>query len=316
MKKPIKQIVFSFIRAAFLALFIALIVYMIARQSLFIVSDQAFINTKVIALRSPIDGILHELKAPIGSAIAAQTPLFEITNPFFANTDIYIHHENLSNLIDSLKSELLLDEVRIKKEQKNHDRLLSIKNTGAIAARDIDEAENTLSVISAAIETKKNRLVQLTAKFSEIQAQLKLQKTTQIPAATDGVLWAVLAKNGEQVAPADEIAQMINKNDIWVDAFFSERYASDLLPGTEVEVKDLTSQRKWKGRILFIRCGIGRVAYNTAVEIPPSITMRRLIAVRVSVDWQNAFGPAEFYGVGRSLVVTIPRSRNGQTPQK
>ena len=93
----------------------------------------------------------------------------------------------------------------------------------------------------------------------------------------------------------------------FLDAFFAEKVASWLHPGSEVTIQVAGLDKKWKGKILFIRGGTGRVTYDSPVEIPPNALKRRLVSVRIQVDWKGFFSPEEFYGLGRTVEVTCSR---------
>lgn len=105
----------------------------------------------------------------------------------------------------------------------------------------------------------------------------------------------------------DEVLQIVNPQDVWVDAFFSEQFAAKLQSGMRVIVRDIGSKKIWDGEVVFIRGGSGRVVYDAAIEIPPAVLSRRLVAVRVKVDWKGEFKAPEFYGVGRSMTVSWRR---------
>ncbi len=310
MKKYTKDkigIFVSFIKLLLGLLVVALLGIVICRRLFFITSEQAFINTKLVILRSNITGIVHFSDFGTGTLLEQGKEVFEIANPRFGNTEANTQYNTLQNLIDSVETEISQNKLYIEKYEVDFQRFKRLQESGGVAKRDFEEIENTLSVLKSTGENKKKQLIHLQQRFSEISCQLELQKNSKGTTPCKGVVWAVLAKDGEQVALGDELLQLVNPEEIWVDAFFSERYAAMLRPGMRVVVSALGSKDKWEGEIVFTRGGTGRVMYNSAVEIPPAALTRRLISVRVKVDWQNKFNPSEFYGVGRSMVVSYHR---------
>ncbi len=286
---------------------LALLIVVIIRKCFFITSDQAFINTKLVTLRAPITGIMNFSELNIGTPVKMRQSILEVFNPRFGNTESNSQYNTLQNIIDNVENEIAQNKLYIQRYEVDYKRFFSLKEVGAVAKRDFEEIENTLNVLKTTSENKKKQLAHLQQRFEDIGRQLELQKSSNVTAPCNGVVWAVLAKDGEHVDTGDELIQLVNLNDVWVDAFFSERFAAMLRPGMRVTVSAIGSKDKCDGEIVFIRGGTGRVMYNTAVEIPPMALTRRLIAVRVKVDWHNQFAASEFYGVGRSMVVSYNR---------
>ncbi len=297
----------SFIKLL-LGIFVAVLLgIVICQRWFFITSEQAFINTKLVILRSNISGIVHFSDFGIGTLLEHGKEVFEISNPRFGNTEANTQYNTLQNLIDSVENEISQNTLYIERYEVDYQRFKRLQEDGGVAKRDFEEVENTLSVLKSTVENKKKQLIHLQQRFTEMSSQLELQKNSKGSTPCKGVVWAVLAKDGEQVDAGDELLQLVNPEEVWVDAFFSERFAAMLRPGMRVVVSALGSKDKWDGEIVFMRGGTGRVMYNSAVEIPPTALTRRLISVRVKVDWQNKFNASEFYGVGRSMVVSYRR---------
>ncbi len=97
------------------------------------------------------------------------------------------------------------------------------------------------------------------------------------------------------------------------EPFFAERFAQDLKPGLPAVVRSLDSVALWKGRLESMRAGVGRLAYDTTVAVPPPEMAKRQVAVRVEANWDQPFGATEFFGVGRSVQVTFTRGKTQRT---
>jgi len=301
------HIILGVFRITIVLILVVLLVLVVTEQARYISSEQAFINTKLITLRAPISGTLSSFDPLDGSSIQEGTPLFEISNPLFADTVTYTQYENLQDRIHTLRNEVAQEAISIRKNEKDFTRLSRLIQEGAAAKKDFDEVESNLDLLKSTVKNKQEQLARLQDIDQEIEKQLELQKKASVKAPCTGVLWAIMAKEGEEVKVGDELAQMVSSQDIWVDAFFNEGYVPQMYPGMPVIVKELGSQRSWDGQIVFIRAGSGRINYGSVVETPPQALMRRLVAVRVRVDWKGDFKPSEFYGIGRSLVVLISR---------
>jgi len=303
-----KPAFFDKLKKILLGIFIiSLLSIVVGKKYFFITSDQAFINTKLITLRSPIMGVVHFSQSNVGELLENGQEIFEVSNPLFGNTESNTQYNLLENMIDNVVNEMSQDKLYIQKYEVDYQRFKRLKEAGGVSKRDFDEIENKLSVLRVTLENKKKQMAHLLERFEIISNQLKLQKGIKVTAPCKGVVWAVLSKEGEHVEIGAEILQLVNPQDIWVDAFFSERFVAMLKPGMRVTVSALGSKDKWDGEIVFVRGGTGRVMYNSAVEIPPLPLTRRLIAVRVKINWQDNFKASEFYGIGHSLVVSCNR---------
>lgn len=302
----------------------------------FVTSEQAFINTRVITLRSPISGTVRFSPLDIGQSLKRGQKVFYVSNPRFGNTESNTQYNSLQNLIDGVENEVVENELLTQKYEADYKKYKPkfpfnlpfiyslftqvsyapiyqnpnqylLEEVGAVSKRDYRQIKETLAILKATGEIKKRQLEHLRQRFEEIGHQLELQKSAKIVAPCSSVIWSLLARNGEQVDMGNEVMQIVNPDDIWVDAFFSERFAAILHPGMRVTVSAIGSKDKLEGEIAFIRSGTGRVIYNAAVEMPPMVLARRLVAVRIKVDWHNKFKATEFYGVGRSMIVSFRR---------
>lgn len=303
-----RQKVFSLIRTLFVIFIFAILAIILGHKTLFVFSEQAFINTKLVTLRSPISGQVRYQRVDIGSLVNRNDTLFQITNPRFGNTEANTEYNNLRNRIDVVENEINQNLISIKRYKVDYKRFNELKGIGAVSKRDFEEIETELSILKASANKKKEQLQHLKKSFNKIKQQLVLQKVSKVVAPCDSVVWAILAKDGEYVDMGDEIIQLVNPEDVWVDAFFSERVVNKLYPGMKVDLYALGTKQHWRGEIVFIRGGSGRIMYNSAIEVPPAVLARRLVAVRIKVDWQGLFKASEFYGIGRSVLVRYPKN--------
>ena len=279
------------------------------RKSLYITSEQAFINTKLITLRSPIEGSLKIANVAVGSFVDMEQSVFEVFNPLFGNSSSNSQCDFHKAKIDQLENEIAentLNADLLETDLKRHEELKSI---GAVSVQDFEKIDSSLKVLKVMMVNKKTQLVYLRKRLQETEEQVDLLKKSIVATPVKGVIWTIFKKDGEHVEVNDEVLQMIDPRSIWVDAFFSERYSEKLKPGEQVIVSPLGSNESWTGTIVFLRGGCGRVTYDSAVEIPPKAISRRLISARIEVDWNGRFGVNEFYGIGRSIRVRSVREK-------
>jgi multidrug resistance efflux pump len=259
-------------------------------------------------MRSPILGELS-LASGIhpGLLLREGSTVFTVRNPRFGNLESFSQSNYLRNSIDSVKHELQQYITLRRLYAANYERMKALIAQGGVSKQDFESAKNSLDTTNAAITRKNEQLRHLQERFIITNRQLKLQKEAIVKTADASVVWAVLKKNSECLNVNDEVVQLLRQDDVWVEAFFSERYASKIRSGMQVVVREFGSKRKWTGSVVFVRFGVGRIAYSAPVTIPPQKLKERLIAVRIKVDWESLFTPEEFYGVGRSVEVAVCR---------
>ena len=142
----------------------------------------------------------------------------------------------------------------------------------------------------------------------KIIQQLKLNQLVVLTAPTTGAVWSVNSKAGEYITATTPILKVLNCENRWVDAFFSEASTSDLSPGMAVQVRLLgSSNQVLEGTIEAIRGGSGRLSTGSDVAVPTPESARRQVAVRVKVDWQDTPNSVQFCDVGRSAEVVLPK---------
>lgn len=191
------EILGKLIRLLLLLGIIGILGIAIIRKWFYITSDQAFINSKLVTLRSPITGIIQFSAQGIGALVEEKQVLFKVSNPRFGNTETHTQYNTLQNLIDTINNEITQNTLNIHKYEIDYQRFKKLKEVGGVSERDFEEVENSLSVLKATVKNKKIQLAHLQERFEEIKGQLELQKDSVVIAPCRGVVWAVLTKDGE-----------------------------------------------------------------------------------------------------------------------
>ena len=163
----------------------------------------------------------------------------------------------------------------------------------------------------------------LSKEIQSIQSQLSIsnkelqtQQSVSVLAPTTGVIWSIDSQPQEIVEANKSIIQLLNCQNLWIDAFINETDANKLVVGQEAQISlNNSSNVQWKGRVETIRAGTGRFEVGKyVVEPPPEITRRqlpvRVAAVRIKVDWQKTHKFDEFCLAGRSVNVHFLKSKS------
>jgi multidrug resistance efflux pump len=276
-------------------------------------SEQAVINAEIIELRTPIVGELQIHDVRPGAMVKAGDPLFRVVNARFGDRESAAQYNGMQNLVETEKSELLgaqqsLDLAKVESERA--ERLFKMQ---VISRVEMEQAHYRRRVASQGVEQKKHQLEGSEQRTAEIRKQMDLQKDSVVTAPIDGIVWSVAGKAGENMDANKLVMQLVNPSRIWVDAFFAERQVKSLKPGLPALVRSLDGTVSWRGSLETIRAGVGRLAFDTNVAVPPPEMVKRQVAVRVAPNWSKPFSAIEFYGVGRSVEVTFTKTEPRRT---
>ncbi|OUL18298.1 HlyD family efflux transporter periplasmic adaptor subunit [Nostoc sp. 106C] len=156
----------------------------------------------------------------------------------------------------------------------------------------------------------------LSKQIQSIQSQLSItskellsQQNVLVLAPTTGVIWSIDSQPQEIVEANKSIIQLLNCQNLWIEAFINETDANKLVIGQKAQINlDNSSNVQWKGRVETIRAGTGRFEVGQYVaEPPPEIARRqlpvRVATVRIKVDWQKTPRFDDFCLAGRSVKV-------------
>lgn len=151
------------------------------------------------------------------------------------------------------------------------------------------------------------------AELEKLNRQLELNREAAITSPIQGTVWSIESKTGEYAEATSPILQVLNCENRWVEAFFSEQNTSKLYPGRPVKVRLLGSANEEYvgGTIESVRAGSGRVETGEDIAVPPPDSVRRQVAVRIRLDEQlTSADSVQFCNVGRSAEVVFGRSSN------
>lgn len=162
----------------------------------------------------------------------------------------------------------------------------------------------------------KKQIQSIQSQLSITSKELQVQQNVLVLAPTTGVIWSIDSQSQEIVEANKSIVQLLNCQNLWIEAFINETDANKLVVGQEAQIHlDNFSNVQWKGRVETIRAGTGRIEVGQyVVEPPPEIARRqlpvRVATVRIKVDWQKVPRADEFCLAGRSVNVGFLESKS------
>ncbi len=231
------------------------------------------------------------------------------------------------NEVKSARSQVEQAEHKVKAAQVG----LQLEGSRTLSYSEIRQRELTTEINDLLQQISEVRVVRQTteAELAKINRQLELNQQATIPSPTNGIVWSVESKAGEYVEPSTPILEVLNCQNRWVEAFFSERNAEKIYPGKPVKVRLLGAEadKVISGRVESVRAGSGRVETGEDIAVPPPDSIRRQVAVRIKLDEITGQSPfvlaqnqeinstdvdsVQFCSVGRSTEVVFERGVNG-----
>jgi multidrug resistance efflux pump len=277
-------------------------------------SEQAVINADIIQIRTPIAGQIRMNNIRPGMLLKRGDPLFTVENLHFGDRESVSQYNSLLSQADTLQGEVLGAKNTVSQEQITLEKDQRLYDLGGLARIVLLESQKRFENARDIVKSKEDQLARTQARVREMGEQSALQKESVVTMPANGLVWTISGKQGEQVDADHLVMEIINPDHIWVDAFFPERRVNELRPGLPATVSSLDSTAQWRGSLESVRAGVGRLAYDSTVAVPPPEMVRRELAVRVDVAWKQPFGPEAFYGIGRSVQVTFykPQARRTQ----
>lgn len=282
-------------------------VYTIARQNISNpTSDIAYLNADIISLRAPVGGELQLADAKVGTLIPAGQRLFFVKNERTANQQALAYVDAAREAVDRLGTERAEADVTAATEKeilKHYENLYARKSASEVA---VLEHQQKASIAETIRNFKQQHLDLAEQRAAEWTRLASMQNQAEVCMPFDGVVWSIREQNGSQIGELEKVVDVINPKRIWVDAYLPEKQAGNFQMDTRVVVRTVDGKEEWKGHVASVRAGVGRVSFeNYVVALPPDSASRRRIAVRIELDSPNPFSASEFFGIGRSVVVSL-----------
>jgi multidrug resistance efflux pump len=271
-------------------------------------SEQAVVTTDILALRSPIEGQLRLPAVTPGVELASGALAFQVVNSRFGNKEVASQLNWVREQVERLQSELGEAAVRLEKQEeifKHHQTLHDQKITAPV---EYLSAEAIVAVARAVWSNKQVQLRQAAARCRELDQHVALQKQAAVPMPFAGIVWAVAARDGAPVSANETVLRVFDPRRVWIEAFVHEKHADKFSVGTPVFIRTIDGKTVWEGRIEAIRGRGGPSTMDNVVSVMPSEPPPGRMAVRVKMERMNPFTSREFYGVGRSVIVSLEKS--------
>ena len=269
-------------------------------------SDQAYINGTITSRAQPIAGQLQLEPLEPGRPVSAGATLFRVENLRFGNLEAMSQLNWIRELVDRLtrgsrrcQSALLEAAVIF----KHFEALFKDKLTRASR---VHRGGIKSGTVPGRSEPEKRSASFDRSSVARSRTHLALQRQAAVTMPFDGVVWAVRVQNGAEIGAHETVLHLMDPARLWVDAFVHEKHVDKFQVGIPVIVRTVDGKESWKGQVESVRAGVGRLDPESCVAVPPGELSRRRVAVRVRLDTAPPFTACQFFGVGRSVVVSLP----------
>lgn len=272
-----------------------------------VTSEQAVITTDILALRSPIDGQLRMPALTPGTVLPAGAEVFRVENPRFGNKEAAAQWNYVRDQVERLRAEVEEAAVRLAKQREIFAHYQKLYAQDLIARLEFVTEQTRLAVAEAAWSNKLAQLQQAEARCQQVEQQVALQQQAAMTMPFTGAIWSVAAADGAPVAANETVVRVFDPRRVWVEAFIHEKHAGKFTLGTPVFIRTLDGQLVWQGRVEAIRGRGGPSTADAVRSAMPAEPPPGRMAVRVKMERLNPFTAREFFGVGRSVVVSLDR---------
>jgi multidrug resistance efflux pump len=270
-----------------------------------VTSDQAFLNAPITALRASIGGQLQLAPLEPGTVVRCGQVLFRVENPRFGNLEAMSQLNWIQELVDRLRVESTEAELRHTKQEQIFQHYAALFREQLVSRIEYLEEESKVALCESTKTHKREQLRSAEARCRELEQHLALQKQAVTTMPFDGVIWAIRAQQGGEVSAQETVLHVLDPQRAWVDAFLHEKHADKFQSGIAVRIRTLDGRETWRGHVDSVRAGVGRMDPENSVAVPAGDLSRRRIAVRVKLDSVPPFDASQFFGVGRSVVVSL-----------
>lgn len=204
---------------------------MIWRMFFFIASDEAFINTEILGVLTPIKGRLQLAAKEPGNLMKKGQKLFEVGDERYGDAVVQSRVMDLLDGINQAENNLTAEELAVAKWKITCEQLSGVDELGGVSGNEYQKARLELRAAEALARQRQCQLREWRNKYAEFEKQVRLYKQAAECMPFDGVVWSIKHRSGELVKANDEVLQVVNPENIYVEALFGENSAKKIRVG-------------------------------------------------------------------------------------
>jgi multidrug resistance efflux pump len=199
--------------------------------------------------------------------------------------------ETLGNQIKTLEAQLKNARTHAKatelginltRERNNYNPRLRLQDLKTQATTQQQE----IAILEQSLQSAQAELTQVTADLKNQQSALQRLQQQTVVAPMTGVIWELLAREGQFVQKGAALGQVLDCRRRWVDVSVDEDALRSIRPGTAAKIELFGAANQiLNGKVTLIRSGVGRLQAGqevAAVAVPANLP--RTTQVRVDLD--------------------------------
>ncbi len=171
----------------------------------------------------------------------------------------------------------------------------------------LQEAQLLRESLQDQMATATQRVEGLQRQVMAARRQFRLQADTDLLSPEAAVVWQNQARPGDRLRADQVVLQLVNCRQRWIDTFVSEADLNTLRIGSPATIQLVGSRIELRGRVAFIRSGVGRLQLGQDQPAPIPINLARESQVRVELVEDAPAPPLQFCYVGYTARVLFER---------
>ncbi len=207
--------------------------------------------------------------------------------------------------LDNLNSQLRGQQTLL--EAARRDLTLTTTRSNFDPVSRLQEAQLLQESLRDQLRTATQEVEGLQRQVKVARRQFRLQADTELRSPDAAVVWQNQARPGDRLQADQVVMQLINCRQRWIDTFVSESDLNNLRIGSPATIQLVGNRIELRGRVAFIRSGVGRLQLGQDDPTPIPINLARESQVRVELLEDAPAPPLQFCYVGYTARVLFER---------
>lgn len=263
-----KRDIYAYITTCVLILAVGFSAFLVYTDNAIPFTTQATVKTTSVDVVPEVKGYITDVFVREGQSVQAGTPLMQIER-----TDYQIAKDKALAVQKQRQNTLA-------KSERHYQRIRALAKSGSISQDDLDVAK----------ETRANASTQLDQANADLATAKRNLDHTLIVAKHAGVVTNLAIKPGMYITPASVAVHLVNRQDLWVAADFTEKGLPALEQNSQVNIVfDALPKRVFQGQIISvdqaIQSGINDASQLAQVSSETRwIRSQQKVRVRIHLD--------------------------------
>lgn len=209
-----KRDIYAYLTSVVLFLAIAFSIFLVISDNEIPFTTQARLKIAPLNISTEVSGHIEKVLVKEGEQVTVGQPLFELDSSQY------------SLAVDKAQANVLLAQSQWQQADRYLARIQSLYQSASASKEQLDEATANKQTKAATLQAAK-------ADLKTAQRNLQL---TQIVATKAGTVTNLTYQEGMYVTPSDTLVHIVNRQDLWIAADFTEKGLPALIKGRAVNI--------------------------------------------------------------------------------